>query len=213
MSKFELVDTLFPDVGGMTTEQAHILRGLLEEEDARNVLEIGFVNGKSSAYISAVLHDMGEGQLTTLGMQSAYKQSPNIDTLLAKTGLAHLVSPFYCKRAYTWELQRLINSDDPPTFDFCFFSGGLTWDQVGFGVFLVNMLLRPGGVLTLVNMDWSMERSPYYKSRPEQTRRYDPDEIEATPVRLVWDTVLPALGFEHVREYEDVRWGIARKQL
>lgn len=213
MSKFELVDTLFPDVDGMTTAQAQILRDLIVEEDARNVLEIGFTNGMSSAYLAAILHDHGGGQLTSLGMQSARKQTPNVDTLLGKTGLSHLVSPFYCKRAYTWELQRLINSEDAPQFDLCFFSGGLTWDQVGFGVVLVNMLLRPGGIMTLVNMDWSMERSPYYNSRPEQTRRYDTDEIEATPVRLVWNTLLPTLGFEHVREHEDVRWGVARKQL
>jgi hypothetical protein len=62
-------------------------------------------------------------------------------------------------------------------------------------------------------MEWSMAASRYYQSRPERTRKYDEDEIEAKPVRLVWDTILPHLGYEHVREYPGLRWALARKRL
>ena len=42
---------------------------------------------------------------------------------------------------------------------------------------------------------------------------YDEDEVEAQPVRLVWDTILKHLGYEHIKEYKDERWGLARKPL
>ncbi len=118
---------------------------------------------------------------------------------------------YYCKRSYTWELQRLISAKDRPQFDFCYFDGGHTWDLTGFGVLLVDMLLRPGGVILLDDMDWSIARSPHYKRNEHLTKRYDQDEVDSKPVRLVWDTILKHLGYEHIREYPEQKWGLARK--
>ena len=211
MAKFELVQSLFGDVPYMRNEQASILRDLIISEGARDILEVGFYRGKSSAYIAAILEDIGAGSLATFDMESARRHSPNIETILEKTGLSHRVTPFFCKRSYTWELQRLINASDRPQFDFCYFDGGHTWDLTGFGVVLVDILLRPGGVILLDNMDWSMSRSPHYRKNPQMTKRYDQDEVDSKPVRMVWDTILTHFGYEHIREYKDQQWGLARK--
>lgn len=211
MSKLELVDTLFGDVKYMTRPQAETLREIITSEGARDVLEIGFYQGKSTAYIAGILEDIGEGSVATFDLHSAQRHSPNVETLLEKTGLNHRATVYYCKRSYTWELQRLINAPQRPQFDFCYFDGGHTWDLTGFGVLLVDMLLRPGGTILLDDMSWSMARSPHYRRNPQLSNRYDNDEVAAEPVRLVWETVLGHLGYEYVREYEDLNWGLARK--
>lgn len=213
MSKLKLVSQLFPDVPHMTAEQANLMRDIIAAEGAHDVLELGFYKGKSSAYIAAILEDLDKGGLSTFDLESARKHEPNIEVLLEKTGLRHRVTTYFCKRSYTWELQRLINTPDRPQFDFCYLDGGHTWDVTGFAVLLVDMLLRPGGTMLLDNMDWSMARSPYYRKNPRNARRFDSDEFESRPVRLVWDTVLEHLGYEHVREYPEQGWGLARKPV
>jgi len=212
MSKFDLVDELFNDIPYMRRFEAEILRGIFAEERPQKVIEVGFFQGKSSAFIGAMLEDAGgDGHLVTLDMATARRREPNIEALLQKAGLGHRVTPLYCKRSYTWELQRLISMPDRPQFDFCYFDGGHTWDLTGFGVLLIDMLLRPGGLILLDDMDWTMRRSKHYQSRPEQLAKFDDDEVDAMPVRLVWDTILRHLGYEQVREYPDAHWGLARK--
>lgn len=211
MSKFELVTELFSDVPYMDAEQAKVIRDIIVAEGVQDVLELGFHKGKSSVYIAGMLEDLGEGSLTTLDLNAAKRLTPNIETLMEKTGLGHRVTVFYCKRSYTWELQRLINAPSRPQFDFCYLDGGHTWDVTGFGALLVDMLLRPNGLLLLDDMDWSMSRSPHYRKNPNLGLKYDEDEFTSRPVRLVWDTILTHLNYEHVREYPDQGWGLARK--
>ena len=212
MSKFELVDELFGDTPYMRRFEAEILRDIFAEERPSKVIEVGFFQGKSSTFIGAILDDMGgDGHLVTLDMATALRHRPNIETLLEKTGLAHRVTPIFCKRSYTWQLQRLISAPDRPRFDFCYFDGGHTWDSTGLGVLLIDMLLRPGGLILLDDMDWTMRRSRHYQSRPDTLAKFDEDEVDAAPVRLVWQTILRHLGYEHVREYPEAHWGLARK--
>lgn len=213
MDKFDLVTQQYENIPYMKHEQAVILRDLIHKEGAKDILEIGFYQGKSSAYIAAVLEDQGDGSLTTLDRKSAKRHDPNIEKLLQDIGLMHRVTPIYCHRSYTWELQKLLNTPNRPQFDFCYFDGGHTWDSTGFGVLLVDMLLRPGGVLLLDDMDWSIERSPHHRKNPKLGAKYSAGERTAKPVRLVWDTILPHLGYSHIREYKAQRWGTARKPL
>lgn len=212
MSTFETVTARFGDVPYMQEAAAATLRDVLLEAGATDLLEIGFYQGKSSAYMAAILEDRGgAGSLLTVDRTGARDHDPNIDTILDDLELSHRVTPLVAKRSYTWELQRLIADPDGPRFDFCYFDGGHTWDLTGFGVVLVDMLLRPGGLLLLDDMDWAIANSPYYTARPSITQKYDDDEVEAFPVRLVWDTVLPHLGYEQFREYPEHHWGLCRK--
>ena len=65
------------------------------------------------------------------------------------------MTPILPFRSFTWELQKLIAQVPRPRFDLCYFDGGHTWDNTGFGVLLVDILLRPGGILVLDDMNWS----------------------------------------------------------
>jgi len=211
MSTFDKIDTLYGDLPYMSRPKADFLRDLFLQNNLRDVMEIGFFHGKSSAYIAAILEEQNAGHLTTFDLASARRKEPNIEELLTHLDLSHRVTPFFAKRSYTWELQRLITTTPRPQFDFCFFDGGHTWDTTGFGVVLVDMLLRPGGLILLDDMDWTMEGSKYYQNNPAQMRPYDRDERQTPAVRRIWDTLLPHLGYEYVKEFPDYEMGLVRK--
>ncbi|WP_323779658.1 class I SAM-dependent methyltransferase [Thalassovita sp.] len=211
MSKFNFITQTFADIPYMDQAHAALLRQIIQDHGAQDILEIGFFQGKSSAYIGAILEDQGAGHLVTIDRTSAANRSPNINDLLKTAGLDHRVTPRIAHRSYTWELQKLINSTPRPQFDLCYFDGGHHWDGTGFGVLLVDMLLKPGGILVLDDMNWSMATSPHHQKNPATTKAFSQDEQETRTVRLVWDTVLPHLGYTHVREHPGADWGVARK--
>ena len=179
---------------------------------ARDILEIGFFHGKSSLYIAAMLEDLGRGHLVTIDQRSALQPATRTSTsLLGDTGLAHRVTPIIAFRSFTWELQKLITQVPRPRFDLCYFDGGHAWDSTGFGVLLVDFLLRPGGILVLDDMNWSVKSSPHYRKNPKLTAQFSKDEAATPTVRRTWDLILPHLGYEHLEERKDISWGIARK--
>lgn len=210
---FDAVTFKFKDVPYMRYSQAKEVRRLISENDCESFLEIGFAHGKSSAYFAAIAEDRGKGHLTTIDRKAAKDRSPNISSILSDLNLSGRVTPVYAERSYTWELQKCITSEPRPQFDFCYFDGGHTWDLTGFGVLLVDILLKPGGILVLDDMDWSMASSAAYKSNPEWAKGYSADEIEAKGVRLVWENILPHLGYERIEEIKNLKWGVARKPL
>lgn len=211
MSKFDFVTRHFGDLPYMDEPRAALVRSIIRENDARNILEIGFYQGKSSAYFGAILEDLGRGQLTTIDKTNARGRTPNILDVLKTAGLEHRVEARFAERSYTWELQRLISQQPCPQFDLCYFDGGHHWDGTGFGVLLVDMLMKPGGILILDDMNWSMASSKYHKDNPASMAKFSQDEREAQTVRLVWETILPHLGYHVLREYPRIGWGVARK--
>lgn len=211
MSKFDEITKQFGKVKYMNEARARILRDLLEEQDATDVLEIGFFRGKSSLYIGAMLEDRGRGGLVTIDRQSAARLKPNIHDLIERSGMAHRIRPVFAYRSFTWELLQLVQSTPRPQFDFCYFDGGHTWDDTGFGFVLVNMLLRPGAMIVFDDIDWTIAGSAAYRKDPERAALYSEDERAAKTVRLVWEVLLPEFGYERIREISEVGWAVGRK--
>jgi predicted O-methyltransferase YrrM len=211
MNRFDAITRDFAGLRYMDERRAVALREIVVREDARELLEIGFHHGKSSLYIAAMLEDLGRGRLVTIDRRRSATLKPNIGALLARTGLAHRVEPIFAYRSFTWELQKLLAAPVRPRFDLCYFDGGHTWDETGFGFTLVDRLLRPGGIIVFDDLDWSVARSPSYRKRPERAAVFSEDEREARTVRLVWDLLTPEFGYEKVREIAEFGWGVARK--
>jgi predicted O-methyltransferase YrrM len=213
MNQFDAVTRDFGDVKYMNEERGRVLCDLIAREDAREILEIGFFRGKSSLYIAATLEDLGRGRLVTIDRQSAMRLSPGIHDLLAASGLGHRVKPTFAFRSFTWELQKLIATTPRPRFDLCYFDGGHTWDETGFGFLLVDLLLKPGGVIVFDDLDWSIRRSPSYRKSPKLAATFSEDEAAAKTVRLVWDLLVPERGYTRLDEISGIGWGVARKPL
>ena len=188
------------------------MRYFITRHDAREILEIGFYHGKSSAYIAAILEDIGHGHLVTIDRDHARSREPNINEVLSSLELTHRVTPLYAERSYTWELAKMIQSKPRPQFDLCYFDGGHTWDATGFGFVLVDLLLRPGGWIIFDDLQWTIETA--LQSVPKAPRHWlacSADERAVPAVQLVFDILVPHLAYTDRRSVNDGRWGIARK--
>jgi predicted O-methyltransferase YrrM len=212
MSHFEEVKSRFDDLPYMLHPQAEIVRDLIIEHDIRDVLEIGFYHGKSSAYFAAILEDLGRGHLVTIDRNNALQREPNIEHVLSELDLAHRVTPVYATRSYTWEMAKMIQAKPRPQFDLCYFDGGHTWDGTGFGCLLVDMLLRPGGWIVFDDLPWTLNAAMQGRGRiPRHWRTSSPDERAAPAVKLVFDLLVPHLGYTDRQIVNHGQWGIARK--
>ncbi len=214
MKNFEKVRNSFGELEYMRHSQAELLRDLVVEHDAQDILEIGFFHGKSSAYIASILEDLGRGHLVTIDKDTARKRDPNIEEVLSTLDLTHRVTPVYAHRSYTWELAKMIEAKPRPQFDMCYFDGGHTWDVTGFGFVLVDMLLRPGGWIVFDDLPWTIEAAMQNKTEvPMHWRAVDSDEGSTPAVKLVFDLLVPHLGYTDIRIINEGQWGIARKPL
>jgi predicted O-methyltransferase YrrM len=212
LTKFDEVTERFGDVKYMGKPQATFLRDFIVKRGLRDLLEIGFYQGKSSAYIAAILEDRGgPGHLTTIDRVSAKDRHPGIEDLLGALDIAHRVTPLWAERSYTWELGRMVKDGKRELYDFCYFDGGHTWDPTGFGFVLVDMLLKPGGWIIFDDLDWTLEKSEGRQGGKTGSERYSQDELSTATVRMVFDTIVPHLGYGSRSEQKKFRWGIARK--
>lgn len=214
MSHLEKVRSHFDDLPYMSHLQAQIMRDLISEHDAVDILEIGFYHGKSSAYFAAILEDLGRGHLLTIDREVARRREPNIEEVLSTLNLMHRVTPCYAERSYTWEMASLIRARPRPQFDLCYFDGGHTWDGTGFGFVLVDLLLKPGGWIVFDDLPWTIEAATRSTTNPPKHWRTFSAEERTTPaVQLVFDLLVPYLGYTDQRVISHGQWGLARKPL
>jgi predicted O-methyltransferase YrrM len=212
MSNFENVTATFGDLQYMIHQDAMFIRDFIIKNDVRDILEIGFFHGKSSAYFAAILEDMGRGHLVTIDRKTARQREPNIEHVLSTLGLTHRVTPVYSERSYTWEMGKMIRERSRPQFDLCYFDGEHTWDGTGFGFLLVDMLLRPGGWVIFDDLKWTVAAAVNDLTQAPRSWRACSEDERATPgVKMVFDLLVPHLGYTHRRTAKNGWWGIAQK--
>jgi predicted O-methyltransferase YrrM len=212
MSHFDRVTETYASLDYMNEAQAQLIRNFIVERDARDILEIGFYHGKSSAYIAAILEDLGRGHLVTMDREAARDFDPNIETVLSTLGLAHRVTPVYAHRSYTWDMATMIESSPRPQFDLCYFDGDHTWDGTGYGFLLADMLLKPGGWIVFDDLKWTVDA--VFKAGMKAAKAWtlcSPDEQQAPAVQMVFDLLVPHLGYTDLEVAHKGWWGIARK--
>ena len=197
----------------MRIEHARFLREFISTHDLRDLLELGFFHGKSTAFMAAILEELGRGHITTMDLKSAGRRQPSIATVLSELKLSHRVTPVYSHRSFTWELRRLIAQVPRPAFDFCYIDGAHTWDGTGFSFLLVDLLLKPGGWVIFDDLNWSIATSKAASKRMHRFKEYSDEEKTAKQVREVWNLLVPARGYQHMQEEKQFHWGIARKPV
>ena len=212
MGCIDEVDRHFHDLPFMNVEQAAKLKRFLKRHRLTSCLELGFLHGKSSAFIASVLRDMGEGHLTTIDLKHSMEREPNIHQVLGKLELEYWVTPIYEPRSYNRRMMRMLEERERPSFDFCYIDAAHTWYDTGFGFFLVDKLLRPGGWILFDDMHFTYEKllKPGAK-KPGYLARMTPEERETKQVRKVWKLLVK----EHPNYDEFIEegtWGFARKR-
>jgi len=198
----------------MKYRQAEIIKSLITDNNFRNAIELGFYHGKSSVLIASIFEEIGEGHLTTFDLENAREREPNIIQLLNDYNLSHRVTPVFCERSYTWELAKIIQDTKEPIYDFCYLDGAHTWDPTGFGFFLIDMLLKPGGIIIFDDINWTINKSPAYKKALSEGKdpymQYSEDEKNTPAIRIVLQELVQPRGYL-CREIREVQWGIAVK--
>ena len=214
MDNIERVREAFGDLEYMGHQDAKFIRDFIVKHDVRDILEIGFFHGKSSAYFAAILEDLGRGHLVTIDRATARQREPNIEHVLSTLDLTHRVTPIYSERSYTWEMGKMIRATPRPQFDLCYFDGEHTWDGTGFGFLLVDMLLRPGGWIIFDDLKWTIKAAIDDLAKAPRSWRACSEDERATPgVKMVFDLLVPHLGYTDMRTAKNGWWGIARKPL
>jgi predicted O-methyltransferase YrrM len=214
MDNIDRVRETFGDLEYMRHPDAMFMRDFIIKHGSQDILEIGFFHGKSSAYFAAILEDLGRGQLVTIDRTTAREREPNIEHVLSTLDLMHRVTPIYSERSYTWEMGKMIRANPRPQFDLCYFDGDHTWDGTGFGFLLVDLLLRPGGWIIFDDLKWTVTASVKDRAKmPRSWRACSEDERATAGVKMVFDLLVPHLGYTDMRTAKNGWWGIARKPL
>ena len=154
--------------------QALFLRDLIRDNDLSELLEIGIFHGKGTAYLAAILEDLGRGRVTALDRDACRRQKPDVDRVLASLGLAHRVRVRLHPRSATVTLLEMLEESPRPRFDFCYLDASHTWDVTGFLCLLVDMLLEPAAG-SCCTTSTGRRRSTFAEfPRPAKTTRATP---------------------------------------
>ena len=218
---FDRIDKQLKELPFISSRRARSLYDFVIENECRDILELGFAHGKSSCYLAAAVQELGSGSILTMDNMGSRSREPNIEALLQQTGLSDWVQPVYANRSFTWELMKVIEEATVdgrcrPRFDFCFLDAGHTWDVTGFGFFLVEKLLRPGGWLLFDDLGWTMagSRSPHVR---RQAERFSEEEATTAQVEKVFSLLVethPEFGncrIDRGRWIDRYQWGWAQK--
>jgi hypothetical protein len=94
--------------------------------------------------------------------------------------------------SYNWSLMRFLLRNDGPVFDYAYIDGAHTWDVDGFTFFLVDRLLKPGGVVEFDDYDWKLGQSGSLKPSkfPNTANFYTREQIYTPQVKLVVDLLV-----------------------
>ncbi len=166
------------EVPFMPPERGQLVYEFVRKVQPDKVLELGFAHGTSSCYIAAAMQENGKGKLTTIDNKSARDRTPDIFSLMEKTGLGDFIEPVFTERSYNWELMKMLerNSSDgriEAQFDLVFIDGGHTWDSDGFAFLLSDRLLKPGGWVLLDDVAWMPSENAgedWVEAMPEEER-------------------------------------------
>ena len=163
----------------MTFTQSATITDVILENQFQNILELGFGHGVSTCYMAGAVDDLSRGTITTIDSISAREAEPNIEHLLGSLGLAKYVTIFYEPTSYIWRLMKMLEDSPSPRFDFCYIDGAHDWFADGFAFFLVDRLLKPGGLIIFDDLDWTYESSPTLKGTQRVKRM--PQDKKSTP--------------------------------
>jgi predicted O-methyltransferase YrrM len=157
-----------------TNEQAGcFLQELVRRPGVRDVLELGFDQGVSTAYLAGALQETPGGRLMTLDRPKSLEKRPNVETVLRHVGVREQVEPVV-ESSYNWALMHLLarqatEQDDgrrliEPCFDLCFIDGAHSWETDALAFSLVDLLLRPDRWIIFDDLDWTYGASPSLRS-------------------------------------------------
>lgn len=193
----------------MRFSQAKDITRIILDNQFQNILELGFAHGVSTCYMAGALDELGKGSITTIDLNIASSFEPNIESLLSSLNLHKFVNVYYEPTSYIWRLMRMLEENPVPKFDFCYLDGAHNWFTDGFAFFLVDRLLKIGGLIVFDDLDWTYQTSPTLKNS-DKIKDMPEDEKVTPQIRKVYELLVkthPAYGQFEVKN----GWAYAHK--
>jgi predicted O-methyltransferase YrrM len=199
---------------------AKIYDFIVQNENIRNVLELGFAHGTGSCYIAAALDEVG-GKLVSVDLVDAKDLfRPSIEDLLEKTGLRNNVEIFREKTGYNWFLHNEIKANTVenvcvPKYDLCIIDGPKNWTIDGAAFFMVDKLLRKDGWIIFDDYTWSYANAA--KDGSESTdgiahRSLSEEELNTPQIKDVFQLlVMQHPNYGNFRIHGEGDWAWAQK--
>lgn len=193
-----------------------VLYEFVKRSGAREIVELGSCFGVGTCYLAGgVAAGPGRGRVMTYDRGSARSKTPNLISLLERTGLQEFVSYRFDDRGYNWLLGEVIHErhqagGSPIEFvDFCFIDGAHSWDVDGLAFFLIDKLLKPGGWILFDDLMWTFANPVVADA---SRKRFMTESEQMTPqVGRVFDLLVePHPAYDIAERWHN--WGWARKR-
>lgn len=199
----------------MTEKQGETIYKLILDNKIKDVLELGIAHGVGSCYMAAALDEKGGGSIVTIDNKSALERKPNVHELTEKCGLTKYVTPVFANSSYNWELMKLIdrqtkNGVCEPLFDFCYLDGAHNFEIDCCAFFLVDRLMKPGGIILFDDLNWTYGKSPSLKDT-EWVKKMDDDEKHTPHIKKLVDLIVSNHPHYHQASTSG-EWFLARKK-
>jgi GT2 family glycosyltransferase/predicted O-methyltransferase YrrM len=203
------ISKLVDGIPHMSFAQGRLITDIILENKFQSILELGFRHGVSTCYMAGALDELKGGNITTIDLIGARQAIPNVESLLSTLSLTRYVTVYYEPTSYIWRLMKMIEESPLPRFDFCFIDGAHNWSTDGFAFFLVDRLLKPGGLIVFDGLDWTYESSPTNKNL-DYVKRMPTDERCTPQIRNVFELLVkPHPSYCDIIEAHG--WAYARK--
>lgn len=206
----DIVKKCVADIPHMTINQAERITQLVIENNFSSILELGFRHGVSTCYLAAAVDEIGGGNITTIDLENAKVASPNINELLEKLDLSKYVDTYFEPTSYTWRLMKILEDNPEPQYDLCYLDGAHNWFVDGFAFFLIDRLLKPGGLIIFDDLNWTYNMSPSLR-HSEFVKNMPEDEQNTPQIRKVYELLVkPHSSYYNFMEEND--WAFAWKK-
>ena len=218
--KFEAIQRQVEGVPFIHPVNARRLYDWVIQHAPKQILELGIAHGTASCYMAAALDELGMGSITAVDLvASQHHYVPSPEQQLARCGLSKYVRIVRYETGYSWflhdEIKRQTSNDVcEPNYDFCVIDGSKNWTIDGGAFFLVDKLLRPGGIVVFDDYSWTYALA---NRRRESTdgvshRQLSCDELHTPAVREIFELLVkqhPDYAEFELYPIED--WAVARK--
>lgn len=213
--KFEEIESHLRGIPHTPSEDGKVLYNFVLENKISNILELGFQHGVSTNYFAAALDELGSGKILTIDREIARNENPNIFELSKKTALDKYIDIKFATTSYIWELRKLIkhnlqNPKEAKLFDFCFLDGAHSFETDGFAFYLVDKLLKDGGIILFDDINWSYASSPTLKDT-EFVKQMSDDERKAEQINDVIELLVATNPNYEILEIRN-RWAWVQKK-
>lgn len=215
MIKINQITEKYKDLQWMRHEHAIILRNFILENRLKNLCELGFLHGKSSVYIGAILEEQGFGKLTTFDIiRKNKKRIPEIYDLIKEFSLENYIDVIESTEGYLWDLFPILQNKTK-TFDFCYIDGEHTYESTALAFYFIDQLIEPNGIILFDDYSWSINKS--ISNDPKKIKNF-PHWIFMTDkqknskgVKMVCDVLLPLKNYELLNVPNNVDWKFFKK--